>query len=206
MPKWKQGKPQTTFYLIRHGETDWNRQRRLQGQTDVPLNASGQRQARAVGETLSMCQVDVIYCSDLRRAKETADTIGRLSGGLECKVRQELRERLFGPWEGMTLEEIRLQHHDFERLEQLPGIEPWPDLKARAYRWLMQTASLHAGQTVAVVTHAAWMKALLDILLPDTTAVITIPNGSCCKLVNRDKQWLWSGFVFHPPSHIFQDV
>src|SRR5690242_8696605 len=90
-----------TLLLVRHGETDWNAEGRLQGQTDRPLNEYGRRQARELAERLAGDGVVAIYASDLSRAKETAEIVGgRL--GLPVVVDPDLRERNWGTWEGLT--------------------------------------------------------------------------------------------------------
>ena len=92
----------TRVLLIRHGETDWNRQARLQGHADIPLNAHGQAQVRRLGEALRGEPLDAVYSSDLQRALATAQAIAEATG---APLRQEpaLRERGFGCFEGLTL-------------------------------------------------------------------------------------------------------
>ena len=93
----------TTLLLVRHGETDWNRDGRWQGQSDTPLNELGRRQARELAEQLD--GVDVVYSSDLARARETAEILAERAG-VEVRLDPRLRERGFGAWEGLTLAEI----------------------------------------------------------------------------------------------------
>src|SRR4051812_42061109 len=97
----------TTFYLIRHGETDWNVGGRWQGHTDVPLNEAGRAQARRLAERLRAGggRFDAIYSSDLERAWETAQIVG---GALGCPLRPivELREIDVGAWAGLTRAEV----------------------------------------------------------------------------------------------------
>jgi broad specificity phosphatase PhoE len=95
------------FYILRHGETDWNRDGRLQGQTDVPLNDVGRDQARSVASMLSCLDIADCYASDLVRAYETADIA--LSGhprGIIPTAHEGLRERNFGSMNGYTHDEI----------------------------------------------------------------------------------------------------
>src|SRR5581483_11305534 len=94
----------TTLLLVRHGETDWNAERRWQGHADVPLNARGREQARALAEELAGESIDAIYSSDLSRAQDTADIVGaRLD--VPVVVDPDLREIDVGPVEGLTAEE-----------------------------------------------------------------------------------------------------
>ena len=96
----------TTILLARHGETDWNRDRRVQGHTDVPLNDEGRRQAQALSRELDGCRFDAVYSSDLARAIETAEILAE-QRGLEVTALPALREKHFGTWEGLTDTETR---------------------------------------------------------------------------------------------------
>jgi uncharacterized phosphatase len=91
----------TTFALIRHGQTDWNAQRRLQGSTDIPLNDVGRGQARDAAAVVSAYEWDVVVSSPLSRAAETADLIAAGLGLSVCRRVPELSERSFGPAEGL---------------------------------------------------------------------------------------------------------
>ena len=95
----------TTILLARHGETDWNLERRVQGHTDRPLNESGRAQALALADRLSTESLDAVYSSDLARARETAAVIAARHG-LDVIETSDLREKDFGSWEGMTDTEI----------------------------------------------------------------------------------------------------
>lgn len=91
----------TTLLLVRHGETDWNANGRLQGQTDRPLTDFGRRQARLLADELAGEELEAIYSSDLARAQETAEIVGERLG-LAVAVDPELREKDWGTWEGLT--------------------------------------------------------------------------------------------------------
>src|SRR3569623_193897 len=94
----------TELLLVRHGETDWNAEGRLQGHTDRPLNDHGRRQAKEVAERLAGEGADAIYASDLLRAKETAEIVGERRG-VPVVVDADLREKNWGNWEGLTGDE-----------------------------------------------------------------------------------------------------
>jgi len=98
--------------LVRHGETDWNVERRIQGNRDIPLNVEGRRQAAALGRALASEPLDAVIASDLRRAMETARAIAA-PHGIAVRAERELRERRFGAFEGLTHDEIRARypHH-----------------------------------------------------------------------------------------------
>lgn len=93
--------------LIRHGETDWNVDKRLQGHIDIGLNAEGRRQAEALGQALRQEPLDAIYASDLQRARDTAQAVATLQGR-QVQIEPDLRERCYGGFEG-------LQHHEIEQ-------------------------------------------------------------------------------------------
>src|SRR6266851_890326 len=95
----------STIYLIRHGETDWNRDRRIQGQSDTPLNDVGRAQARLLGLKLLDVRFELAYSSDLSRAIETAELILE-PRPIAIATDVGLRERAFGEWEGGLAEEI----------------------------------------------------------------------------------------------------
>src|SRR5262252_2076150 len=94
----------TTLLLVRHGETDWNAEGRLQGHTDRPLSDFGRRQARALADELAGDSIVAVYASDLSRARETAEIVAAQLG-LEVALDPRLREKDWGTWEGLTPEE-----------------------------------------------------------------------------------------------------
>ena len=101
----------TTILLVRHGETDWNRDRRVQGHTDVPLNETGREQARALAGELAGEPLAAVYSSDLSRALETA-TIVAEPRSLAVTTLPALREKHFGTWEGLTDAEVLTRFPD----------------------------------------------------------------------------------------------
>ncbi len=149
----------TTILLARHGETDWNRERRVQGHTDRPLNAVGEAQARELAERLADERIDAIYASDLSRAYDTALYVAD-PRGLAVVQLADLRERHFGTWEGLT---------DMEILERFPhastgswGDGETPDeMSVRIVAALRAIAAEHADGQVLVVSHGGPMRAML---------------------------------------------
>jgi broad specificity phosphatase PhoE len=147
----------TTLILVRHGETDWNRENRFQGHADPPLNDLGRRQSAELAETLARERVDRVYTSPLRRASETAGILGgRL--GLEAEPVEELREIDVGAWSGLTRDDIaerfpeawaRWQDGDHE----YDGGETYAELGGRVIPALFDLAAKHPGEVVVVVTH-----------------------------------------------------
>lgn len=94
----------TTIYLVRHGETNWNAEKRMQGQTDIPLNDKGEQQATLCGAALKPEDYDVVISSQLQRAKRTAEIINQYLG-LPFEVMEDFAERHFGDAEGLTFDE-----------------------------------------------------------------------------------------------------
>lgn len=172
----------TLLTLVRHGETDWNRDRRIQGSTDIPLNDTGRAQARTAAETLSG---DVIVSSDLSRAHETARIIAAELGLPEPRAYPELRERSYGEAEGVEAAEFIRRWGEWHSAE-IPGAEPWPHLRRRALRALAQVVqdarrgTAPGAASVIVVTHGALIRELLRHAtggeLPPNG--VRLPNGS----------------------------
>jgi broad specificity phosphatase PhoE len=153
----------TTLLLARHGETDWNRDGRWQGQSDTPLNELGREQARELAESLD--GIDAVYSSDLARARETAEIVAaRL--GLEIKVDERLRERSFGAWEGLTMEEIERRYeqaHGRWRAGEGHGAddaETFDAFAARVHSFLEEVLRRHPDETVLVVGHGGSIRVI----------------------------------------------
>ncbi|GAA4598930.1 putative phosphoglycerate mutase [Actinoplanes octamycinicus] len=148
----------TTRLLVwRHGNTDWNAARRVQGQTDVPLNDLGRRQAAEAAELLAAMRPAAIVASDLRRAADTAAALAARTG-LPVSHDERLRERYFGAWQGLTTAEVALQRPlEFARWkagQDVGGdVEDLDVMGKRVSDALQDAATL--GGTVVVATHGA---------------------------------------------------
>lgn len=156
----------TRLCLVRHGETEWNAARRIQGQIDIDLNATGQRQAVAAGRWLAAAGIAAIYSSDLQRAWRTAQAIG-LALGLAPVANPALRERRYGIFEGLTYAEAKRDHpagyaafegrnadYDFTNGESLKL------MFERVTSALREIVAAHPGGNVVVVVHGG----VLDIV------------------------------------------
>jgi len=159
----------TIFYLIRHGETDWNMQGRWQGHTDVPLNALGQSQARRLAQRLhdEGAHFDAIYSSDLQRAWQTA---GALGAALDLAPRPlpALREIDVGGWSGLTRAQVLARDPDLvARLESGEDVrrggtgERFADLYGRAVEAVERLAAERPDGRLLLVTHGGPVRALL---------------------------------------------
>jgi len=150
----------TILLLVRHGETDWNADGRLQGQTDRPLSEFGRRQARQLADELAAEELEAIYASDLSRARETAEMVGERLG-LATVLDPDLREKDWGTWEGLTAVER-------DRVEFVG--ESTEAHQERILHALRRIAERHPGGRVLVVTHGGSMRrvqtAALGMALP----------------------------------------
>ena len=153
----------TRLILVRHGETEWNRQLRFQGQVDVPLNATGQEQALRVARRLASGEVHRVVSSDLARARQTAAPLAELlarRGGPDPIESAALREQSFGVVDGMSVDEIKRLHPaawndwvDFRADYAFEGGESTRRFHGRVLQGLRELANAHAGETLVVVTH-----------------------------------------------------
>jgi broad specificity phosphatase PhoE len=157
----------STLYLIRHGETDWNRDRRIQGQSDTPLNDLGREQARLLGQRLADVPFDLAYSSDLSRAIETAELILE-SRPMPVTTDVGLRERAFGEWEGGSAEEIARAYPERwaawrsgARDVSPPGGETQVELERRVTLALDDIVAVNHGRTLLVVSHGGAIQATL---------------------------------------------
>ena len=163
----------TRIVLIRHGETAWNRATRIQGHTDIPLSTLGLAQAERLAEALADEPLTAIYSSDLSRARQTAEALGR-SRNLAIRLDAGLRERAFGRFEGLSWEEIdqgypedaarwRRREPDFP----VGGGESLTVFSARCLAAARRAAAAHPGEGIALVAHGG----VLDCLYRAATQV-----------------------------------
>ncbi|MBA3031768.1 MAG: histidine phosphatase family protein [Gammaproteobacteria bacterium] len=157
----------TRLCVVRHGETDWNAGRRIQGHIDVPLSVVGHTQARAAGNTLANEGFAAIYSSDLTRARQTAEATAHLAH-VPLHLLTGLRERHYGVFQGLTYAEAEAQypeayarHHARDNAHfAFPGGESLHDLAVRIGDVCDDIISRHAGGAVAIFTHGG----VLDIM------------------------------------------
>lgn len=203
----------TRIVAVRHGETDWNAATRIQGHTDIALNATGQAQARQLGLALAHDDIDVVYASDLSRAADTAQAIAA-HHSLPVHLHTGLRERHFGHFEGLTWAEIETNHpidakrwRDREPSFTPTGGESLDTLKARVQRTLNDIAAKHMGQHIVLAAHGGIMDQLYRLA---TSLDLHIKRswhlGNCA--VNR---LLWtpeslSLVIWGDTSHLPSDV
>lgn len=157
---------ETKLIVVRHGETPWNREKRMQGTTDTPLSDVGQAQARALGRRLAGHEFTALYASDLVRARDTASIIAEHTGR-ELVMDSRLRERRFGIFEGLTAGEIQErfpeEHARFVSRDpdyEVPGGESARGFAGRCLGCLAEIAGRHRGEEIVVVTHGLVLDSL----------------------------------------------
>lgn len=166
----------TLLYLVRHGETDWNAARRIQGRTDIPLNEIGRDQARRTGALLARREFDAVISSPLSRAFETGRLIAAELGLPEPTTDGELVERNYGEAEGLASDEIDRRYPGSTRV---PGRETREQVAARVVPALLRIAEAHRGGRLVIVAHGGVIRVVLNSVTPtDRFAGVPITNGS----------------------------
>ena len=151
----------TTIGLLRHGQTDWNIDFRLQGVTDIPLNETGIAQAKDAAAAIDSFEWDIVLTSPLSRARDTAKIVAEINGFSEAIVEPLLLERSFGEAEGLAHEEWKAKYAD---TNVVPGAESLAELEARANLLLNTLVDKYHGKRVLAVSHGALIRKLLTIV------------------------------------------
>lgn len=161
-----------TLYLVRHGQTDWNADGRLQGHSDRPLDTLGRIQASAVASRLSTVSLDEIYASDLSRAQNTARAIA-LYHALPVRTDARLREVGYGRWEGRRISDLAQLYPDAVAGWRTdpptyfpPGAEHPEDVQARIAGFVEDMRALPDHEQILVVAHGGSLRMLLSIVSP----------------------------------------
>jgi len=198
---------ETEIILIRHGETEWNSQQRMQGHSNSDLSSVGQAQIQALGLWMKNEPIDHIYSSDSLRAKQTAEAITQFSGH-ELKIDLRLREKNLGVFEGLTSEEARERHPEVFRLFKTAGSkyvidegESTQQLQDRALEIVNEIRIKHQEERVLLVTHGGFIRVVMKHSLGLSLETLTrflIRNTGVFRLVWEDK-WIVSqmGGVSH---------
>ena len=179
--------------LWRHGQTTWNLEHRFQGQTDIPLDATGAAQADLAARRLATLRPDALFSSDLARAQQTAAPLARLTG-LPVTADKDLRERFGGDWEGLADAEIRERYPAERATWNPPNGEPTLAVAERVAGALLRIAeTLQAGQLAIAVGHGAalrlGMERVLGILVEDAPVLGSIANCAWSVLELRRDRW-----------------
>lgn len=144
---------------IRHGATEWSRERRYAGSQDIPLSPEGRRQCAALAQALTPTPIAVLYASPLARARQSAEPIASALG-IDVAIEADFREMCFGDWEGLTQDEVTRrfpEHYEVWRTapERFapPGGETLGAVAERVMRGLGELRAAHRGETVVLVSH-----------------------------------------------------
>jgi len=159
-------------YLLRHGETDWNSEQRIQGNTDISLNANGLNQARQAADYLTRFDIEAIYSSNLSRAYETASIIATKLQKPHF-IDKELTEVNMGRWEGSRWDDIKIEYIDYlpkwlNNLENIPapGGESYGQVQVRVVRAYKRIISKHREDSnILIVSHGIAIKTLIAYIL-----------------------------------------
>ncbi|MCY7325509.1 MAG: histidine phosphatase family protein [Microbacteriaceae bacterium] len=167
----------THLYLVRHGETDWNAARRIQGSTDIPLNETGRAQARRTGRLLASRRWDAVVASPLSRAFETASIIAGEIGLPEPERLDSIVERRYGAAEGLDYLTLDAT---YPTGVPVPGRESRHEVAARVLPALADLAERHLGQRLVVVSHGGVIRTVLNSVAPGEARFRGVPitNGS----------------------------
>jgi broad specificity phosphatase PhoE len=155
-----------TLYLVRHGQTDWNVAKTIQGQTDIPLNAKGEDQAHELKNALRDVKFDAVFSSDLLRAKRTAEIL-TLERNLAIKTAEAIRERQFGVYEGKPmLDTFEKLHEYLDEYKNHPHIlesqvETNEQFMGRVITFIREVSVAYSGKRVLLVSHGNLMRAFL---------------------------------------------
>lgn len=201
-------------FLVRHGQTDWNVEQRIQGQSDLPLNAAGLRQAEDLAGYFASRPLIALYASHLQRSRQTAEVIAQETG-VDITVDPDLAEIYLGEWEGLTGQEVDGRYQGAYRLWQsspsqvrIPGAEPLASFRTRARAAFSRIAERHPDGRIAIVTHGGVIASLLsDYLDADYDALLrrlSLDNAgiSAVEHAVRPPQILWINETGHlGPSH-----
>lgn len=186
----------TTFFLIRHGETEWNREGRIQGFRDSPLTAAGRRQAECLRERLGRRPVAAAYASDAKRCVDTARAA--LSGtDVRLLTLHQLRERNLGAWEGRLYSELKrespesIEAYRRDAAFRPPDGETFIEMQTRVYGWFERAAAA-APATSAIFTSGGSIRAIVIAAMradPDAWSNWSTWNAGVTELERRGDRW-----------------
>lgn len=202
----------TTLYIVRHGETEYNRRRIVQGRRiDAPLNETGHAQAAALAARFAEVNLDALYASTLQRAVQTAEAVAAHHRGLAVRKVADLEEMSWGVLDGLSIDahqpQLQAMYDRWRagdygyRIEQGESIL---EVQQRAVRAVDAIVEAHPGETVMLVAHGRWVRVLLASLLPGygLARMHEIKHGNTC--VNRltYKEGHYTADLMNDRSHL----
>ncbi len=188
----------TSITVVRHGETDWNVSRQLQGRQNSKLTTNGLKQTQLTAEALKGIAFDALYTSDLKRALETTEIINQYHN-LEIQIDKSLAERNFGVMEGLTSEELQEKYPEIysnylARKEdfQIPGGESLNSFMDRVKQSLENIIRVHEGRHILIITHGGVLDCIIRILFDYPLSAprrFSIYNASINRISVTDGEW-----------------
>lgn len=200
----------TRFYLVRHGQTYWNQENRMQGQFETDLTPLGVNQAKALGKHLQEIPFDQVYSSPLRRALETTKNI---LGERQIPTQKEdaLKEILMGDWQGILIDDLKKEypeeidlfwnHPEKYRRETC---ETYEEVRIRAAQFMERVAAEHPGENILVVTHGALLKTLYTYLKYQQISDIAYavhPLSTAVAIVEK-RDGVWNVVSWNDTAHL----
>ena len=175
----------TQIILVRHGETDWNKEEMFRGRVDIELNETGTKQAELLAEYLSKIKIDAVYSSPLKRALKTAEIVAK-NHKLDMKLAPGLIDFDYGEWQGLSHQEVKDKYKELyaewiknPHLVRMPGGESLGDVKKRA-TGVVNNVIAHYNGTVALISHRVVNKVLICALLGlDNSHFWNIKQDTC---------------------------
>jgi broad specificity phosphatase PhoE len=161
----------TRVYLVRHGQTEWNRELRFRGRADIPLDENGRRQANAIADALMDKGINMIYTSPLRRSMETAQPVAAVLH-LGITTLHDLIDIDYGEWEGLSFDEVRQRYtNSYREWEERPDVVKFPngesldEVRSRSFSAFKEIAERSSGKSILIIPHRVINKVLLCALL-----------------------------------------
>ncbi|MBX9768483.1 MAG: histidine phosphatase family protein [Bdellovibrionales bacterium] len=197
-------------FLFRHGETDWNFERRWQGHSDIPLNATGLEQAAQLAKDLERFKIQQIISSDLLRAKKTGQIVAN-AFGIPIHFDARLRETHLGMAEGMTNDEVIkafgqptwdrwARFEESDPLASFPNGESKPAVLKRVLLALQDHLTSTKHQVVGISTHGGVLRRVIHSVRPELTEPVIVPNCMAFQMEFDQKTQKLKWIADHPPS------
>ena len=173
--------------LIRHGQTDWNTEGKLQGTEDIPLNDTGRSQSKSCAQNLIHQKWDAIFTSPLSRALETAHILSDGTNNPPVIIEPLLIEREFGKASGITWQELKTRYPLYPK-ESPEGMEPFDELSSRMEQAVKECISKNRGENIILISHGGSINALLHHLSSGTIGTgITYLKNTCINILDFDE-------------------
>ena len=193
-----------TVYLVRHGETDYNAEGRLQGHLPIPLNDRGRAQAKRLARKFQEIQVDAIYSSDLPRAVQTAEIVAELKG-LPIHTDARFRERSLGHWEGRLYSEVERELEEKNWISHTNG-ESLENVRHRVMQALSEFTKTLDGKSILLVAHGGSCHGILSTIAgPDYGKGFLTWHNTAVSILRWEERNGWSVVDLYDDEHLEGD-